>query len=513
MSTNVKATVNNLFFGYSNIILLIIKNIVIIPFYLKFFTLSTIGLWLAASNVLTILSSIDLGLNIVLTQKLATVKLSMKDNTFMKIFSSGMLIFTIISVVFFILSFVYINFISKIFTIQLGFEHDLTISLLFTAVGLSLNILIQAFTSMFQALKVTFGTGLSNLLSNFLEVIALFFLLFNTKSIISIGLSIFIASIFNFILHFILYKKLCISLRLPRASFDYAIVKLLFTSSVPLFFSRITRALMNNSQATILSIFVNNQSAAIFEISVKLYKTAIMFLAPIGSSIFSSIASSFSIVQYDLNEMTNFRFKIKRIIMFFLLLSIFIFSYVIIVNYNFIAIWSGKNSYGGVILTLICFFSFFFQTITRFLTFILNSLGIISVISKFEIFEMALRIILLFIFVKTFGIYGIPISEVISTGLILIPKIIIEINKQIHFNFYFIKYLRSESSLLLLPLLSMIIACFYSINFDTFSSLVYTTITYIFLSSIILLFFSNTFKSIVFSYFKNKSITKAVLGK
>jgi O-antigen/teichoic acid export membrane protein len=513
MSTNLKATTNNLIFGYSNIFLLIIKNIVIIPFYLKFFSLSTIGLWMAASNVLTILSSIDLGLNIVLTQKLATINLKLKENSFMRIFSSGALIFCIIALIFFFISFIYVSQISKIFVIPIVFKSDLTVSLLFTAIALSFNILLQAFTSMFQALKYTFGTGLGNFLSNLLEVILLFILLFNSKSLISIGLSILIASTFNLVFHFFLFRRLCSVFKLQVTRFDVITVKLLFNSSVPLFFSRVTRALMNNSQATILSIFVNNQSAAIFEITVKLYKTAIMFLAPIGSSVFSSIASSFSNAQNSLIEMGNFRFKIKRLILFFLLLSIVIFSYVVFINFNFIAVWSGRDSYGGVLLTLVCFFSFFFQTFTRFLTFILNSLGVISIISRYEILEMIIRLVLLLALVKLYGIYGIPISEIISTGLILIPKIVFELNKKIAFTLSFQDYLRDEFSLLLLPTLAIIFTVLYSFKIDTFNSLVFFSFIYIIFSSIILILFSKTFRDIGSNLIQSKSISKAIIGK
>jgi hypothetical protein len=87
MSNSIKATTNNLVFSYLNILLLIVKNIAIIPFYLKFFDLGIIGLWIAASNVLTILSSIDLGLNIIFTQKLAITSIEHKKDMFIKIFS------------------------------------------------------------------------------------------------------------------------------------------------------------------------------------------------------------------------------------------------------------------------------------------------------------------------------------------------------------------------------------------------------------------------------------------
>jgi hypothetical protein len=100
-SSNIVATKYNLLFGYANILILIIKNIIVIPFYLHFFSLNIVGLWLATSNILTIFSSIDLGLNIILTQRLTVEKTNGDSNNFMKIFVSARYIFLIISVVFF----------------------------------------------------------------------------------------------------------------------------------------------------------------------------------------------------------------------------------------------------------------------------------------------------------------------------------------------------------------------------------------------------------------------------
>ena len=134
----------------------------------------------------------------------------------------------------------------------------------------------------------------------------------------------------------------------------------LLKASLPLFFSRITRTIVNNSQATILSIFVNNQSAAIFEISAKLYKTALMFLAPIGSSIFSTVASSFAYASKSQKKENMFIFKqkVKKVIILFLSIACILFSYIAIINYNFIVIWAGKSSFGGSLLTILCLFSF-----------------------------------------------------------------------------------------------------------------------------------------------------------
>ena len=511
-SSNIVATKYNLLFGYANILILIIKNIIVIPFYLHFFSLNIVGLWLATSNILTIFSSIDLGLNIILTQRLTVEKTNGDSNNFMKIFISARYIFLIISVVFFFICLLYSFNLKIFFKIPDEFLQQLFYSLILTSIGLAFNIIIQTYTSLCQALKTTFETGISFLIANIFEIILLFVFLYKTRSLISIGISIFLASFLNLILHFIIYKRLSKKFELKIINHDKLISIKLLKASLPLFFSRITRTIVNNSQATILSIFVNNQSAAIFEISAKLYKTALMFLAPIGSSIFSTVASSFAYASKSQKKENMFIFKqkVKKVIILFLSIACILFSYIAIINYNFIVIWAGKSSFGGSLLTILCLFSFFFQTLSRFLTFILNSINVISIISKFEIIEMTLRIILLAIFVKYFGIYGIPISEILSTGIILLPRLFVEFKKPLSIdNISILSNAKEEFGFIIILICSVLFSLFYSKYFDSYYSFISISIIYFIITLVIIIKYSRVSKKIILNLISTKSILKS----
>lgn len=174
-NSNINATKYNLLFGYGNILILIVKNIIVIPFYLHFFSLDTVGLWLATSNILTIFSSIDLGLNIIVTQRLTVEKTNGNFHDFLKIFVSAKYIFILIAFLFLCISISYSYNINVFFKIPKEFESQFFYSLVFTSIGLAFNIVIQVFTSLCQSLKTTFETGLSFLIVNIVEIVLLFF--------------------------------------------------------------------------------------------------------------------------------------------------------------------------------------------------------------------------------------------------------------------------------------------------------------------------------------------------
>lgn len=309
-----------------------------------------------------------------------------------------------------------------------------------------------------------------------------------------------------------IYYNLSRRFNFVSVDLDNLIIFDLLKSSLPLFFSRITRAIVNNSQATILSIFINNQSAAIFEISVKLYKTALMFLAPIGSSIFSSTASSFAYVNQSKSEddFSAFKIKIKKVIILFLGLAFVLFSYISIINCNFITIWASRNSYGGIILTILCLFSFFFQSFSRFLTFILNSFDIISVISRYEIYEMIFRILLLISFVSLFGIYGIPLSEIVSTGLILLPKLFYELKGPLKIEqSAVINFVKEEFGFILIGVVSLFISIMFSDNFDSFYSLFIVSLIYILFILFAIFYYTHTTKILIMNFIKYRSVKVA----
>lgn len=511
-NTSIVATKYNLVFGYANILILIIKNIIVIPFYLHFFSLNTVGLWLASSNILTILSSIDLGLNIIVTQRLTVERANGNFQKFCVIFVSARFIFILISILFLFISLVYAYNVDFFFEIPEELKSQFFYSLVYTSIGLAFNIIIQVFASLCQSLKTTFETGLSFLIVNLLEILLLFVLLYNTESIASIGCSIVVASSINLIFHCFIYNHLSRKFNFIDVNLDKIIVNNLLKSSLPLFFSRITRAIVNNSQATILSIFINNQSAAIFEISVKLYKTVLMFLAPIGSSIFSSTASSYAIVnQSQIQEdFFIFKLKIKKVLVVFLGLACVLFTYISIINYNFIAIWVGGKSYGGNLLTILCLFSFFFQSLSRFLTFILNSFDIIRIISKYEIIEMIFRIILLSGFVSLYGIYGIPLSEIFSTGLILLPKLYYELKSTLKITQNpILIFIKEEFGFIVIGMTSIIISVIFSNKFDSFYSLFLVSLIYLLFTIFAVTYFTHTSKNLILNFIRSRSIKVA----
>src|SRR4051812_36959075 len=85
-----RAAVGNLIFNYAGLVLSVVKNIALVPLYLRHFDLSTYGVWLATGNLLGILGLVDGGFGVVLSQRLASAWGAGDRRRFAEVAGSGL---------------------------------------------------------------------------------------------------------------------------------------------------------------------------------------------------------------------------------------------------------------------------------------------------------------------------------------------------------------------------------------------------------------------------------------
>src|SRR5208282_2605448 len=62
----------NLLLGYGRYTVGIFNQLILVPLYLRFIGIASYGSWLASGNVVTLLGVLDIGFNLIVTQRLAT---------------------------------------------------------------------------------------------------------------------------------------------------------------------------------------------------------------------------------------------------------------------------------------------------------------------------------------------------------------------------------------------------------------------------------------------------------
>ena len=83
----------NLILGYGRYTVGIFNQLVLVPLYLRFIGIAVYGSWLASGNVVALLSVLDIGFNLIVTQRLATAFGAGDDNRFVREVGSSLGLF------------------------------------------------------------------------------------------------------------------------------------------------------------------------------------------------------------------------------------------------------------------------------------------------------------------------------------------------------------------------------------------------------------------------------------
>jgi len=405
-----KASILNLVFNYANVAFLIVNGIVLVPIYLKHFSVSTYGSFLASGNIVSMIGLLDGGMSYVLTQKLADSYSKRKHHEFNKIVTSGLIITILISILILLFSFLILPFISDIVKAESNQYSNIQVSFILSAISACLGIFYNNLSSIFQStLKVQY-TGYSNIISIIIGLAGTLFGLYFNLGIVSIPLGFFIKSLVSclvllFFLNKVLYDE-------NKYIFRYEKNNLitLFNTALPMFGGSLAKSVVSNSQLLIINIFINPTTAAVYFITARIFQICDSFLAPIGSAIYSSISQINSIG--DNQDIKN---VIEKVFSVFTCFSIVLLSSSFLLNESFINLLLGAGKFGGSTLSLLIATSMFFYTRFNFITVNLFALGTFGKTTLYDFIGGVIKLCIIFSLIKYLGVIVLPISELFVT--------------------------------------------------------------------------------------------------
>lgn len=408
-----KIAIQNLFFNYSNTLFAIVNGLVLLPLYLKHFSVSTYGSFLSSGNIIGMLGLLEGGVSLVITQKLAVAKSKNDLSLFSKIIGSTLFVTFGTFLIILTISLGIYPFISDWVKAEPLEAENIQIAFVLSALSAGIGILYSSIAGIFQALLKVEVPGISNLIAVIIGVITTLLSLHLGFGIISIPLGLLVkgtigATILTVILFIFLKKN-----GYPIISFDKLIIKDIIRTSIPLFGTNTAKSLMTNSQLLIITNLISPAAAAIYTITNRIFQVCDSLLAPIGSSIFSSIS-------HLLGEgnISKIRSNIVNIFTLFSIFSSFILACSFSINQSFISLLVGEDKFGGTILSLLLCISMFLYTRFSFLNFNLYALGIFKKTVMYDLAGLLLKILILFVLVPITGLISFPLAEIISNLII-----------------------------------------------------------------------------------------------
>lgn len=285
-----KSSIINLLFNYANVSFVIINGLILVPLYLTYFSVGTYGSYLSSGNIVGMLGLLEGGMSYVLTQRLSNCYVKKNLTEFSKILGSGLFMSLSIFLLLVSIGFILFPFISDWVKAEPNEYKNIQYAFLFSAIGAGLNIVYHNISSVFQALLKVSICGFANIISIVIGIVSTLLGLKFGLGVVAIPLGVLIrGAVGVFILVFSLIKFF-MKEKFPRIQIDKLITKDLIKSVLPMFGGGVAKSLVTNSQLLIITNFINPTASAVFFITGRIYQVCDSFLAPVGSSIFSSIS-------------------------------------------------------------------------------------------------------------------------------------------------------------------------------------------------------------------------------
>lgn len=413
-NSKTKASIVNLFFNYANASFAIINGLVLVPLYLTYFSVGTYGSYLSSGNIVGMLGLLEGGMAFVLTQKLAFSYAKKDLEGFSKILGSGLFISVSIAIVLFIIGMAIFPFISDWVKAEPNQYQNIQYAFLYSAVGAGFNILFHNISAVFQALLKVTVSGFANLISIFFGITTTLLGLKFGLGVVAIPLGILARGFVGVSILIVSLIRILKRERLTKIQITKVDSSELIKSVLPMFGGGVAKSLVTNSQLLIITNFINPTASAVFFITGRIYQVCDSFLAPVGSSIFSSISQFFG-------EGDNEKVK-KSIIKVFSLfngVSAFLLSISLILNYSFVTLLLGSDQYGGFGLSILLCINMLFYTRFNFISVNLYALGVFGKTVFYDAVGSFLRIIIIFILIRYIGYLALPLAELFSSLLLL----------------------------------------------------------------------------------------------
>ena len=402
----------NFVFQYGWVLTNVFNSILLLPFYIKYIDVTTLGVWLAASSVLNWMTMVDPGIGEVLQQKIAELRgISAKEEIGKSIGSgiiSSSFIVLIAAAVGVIFYFCLGLFIKK----DLTQYENLSVALLITIIATGLSLVSFTLTGINQGLHNSAQVAISSISANFLFLIINLVFLFMGYGVMSIALANLGRALFLNIYIYISMKKLLnreqILILYNRVHFKKFIRIFSFTSA-----SKIISGLSYSIDMVVLARYIAPGFITIYEINKRPLNLTNTLIGRHSVALMPVISHAKG--KDDKESIIQLINKQFRLYVYGALFTAFMFA----INYfDLITAWVGEGKYiGNNILYLLVIYNLV-NLISYFMSNMGYALGDIRNNSKFNIIRNIIYGVLIFIAARYYGIKGtVIVSLSMSAGI------------------------------------------------------------------------------------------------
>ncbi|WP_207494050.1 lipopolysaccharide biosynthesis protein [Aridibaculum aurantiacum] len=402
----------NFVFQYGWVLTNVFNSILLLPFYIKYIEVTTLGVWLAASSVLNWMTMVDPGIGEVLQQKIAELRGKNEKEEIGKSIGSGLISSSFILFIAAAVGIIFYFCLGLFLKKDISQYQHLSMALLITIIATGLSLVSFTLTGINQGLHNSAQVAISSISANVLFLIVNLVFLFMGYGVMSIAIANLARASFLNIYIFTSLKKLLnrerINILFNRIHFKKFIRIFSFTSA-----SKIISGLSYSIDMVVLARYIAPGMIAIYEINKRPLNLTNTLIGRHSVALMPLISHSKGLDdKHAIIQLINKQF---RLYIYGALFVAFMFA----INYfDLITAWVGEGKYIGDNILFLLVISNFVVLIAYFMSNMGYALGDIKKNSKFNIIRNLFYGVFIVIAARYYGIIGtVVVSLTMSLGI------------------------------------------------------------------------------------------------
>ncbi len=285
-----RATLWSLFFSYGSMVLVLIRNLALVPLYLHYIGLEEYGAWLATGGVLGYLMMLDLGLMGVITQASAAAYGAGDRFALGRLVTTGVAQSLLLACLAGAIASILSPFVPRWMGLTDLAAHRLQVCFLIVAVANGVNIVGVATEGILKSLQRPFLPGVLHLGSDLVNVAVTVILLLKGWGLYAVAAGLATRSVVAVLGGLVAFVWVCVGeMRLPLC-FSWRDASSLWNRSLTLFMTRIGSSLEANSDPFLVGLILGPETAGMFALTIRAHDTVRMLTGPISTALMPSMA-------------------------------------------------------------------------------------------------------------------------------------------------------------------------------------------------------------------------------
>jgi len=395
-------------------VVVLVKGLILVPYYLRSFGLEGYGAWLGSGNVLAFVAMLEGGFTLVYSQKIAAECGRGDWRAFAGLAGAGGALLGAAALAVGLLTVAISPWVPDWVHVSGELAGDLRLGFALGGVGFGASLAQGIFFSVFNAWQRPGTAGAIRLGTQVLEVALIVLGLRLGLGLVAMGAAGACAGVAGLAVAAWATRRTWRRLGIPPPEVSRAQVRLFSRTAIPVFLSRSSAVVLNNNEPLVASTLLGPEQAGLLALTDRVFKNIQIIAVQLGQALFYGLAHLHGAVP----DPGRIRAVTREAVGYASAFLAVAFAVPLVMNPEFVTIWVGGGHFGGIALNVVIGLATLMANRANLLTMMAAALGGNVEASLCQLAELLLRLPLMFWLAPRYGIMGLPLATLVSTTIL-----------------------------------------------------------------------------------------------